>query len=241
MTDTRDIQARLAELGYEPGPIDGEWGQKTRDAVKQFQRARNLVADGIVGPITRQALWPDLVSSRIGTVPPPGMPRHLANAIAEIGVRETAGKDSTGRIIAYRILGHTTDDTRTEDGSRPWCGDFECAMLETAGIRSPRSGMARAIETDPNFVRLAGPALGAIVTMWRGARSSGLGHVYFYAGQTADGRNVAVGGNQNDAVTAAAYGTSRVVAYWWPRSLPLPAIGHVPAIIQPGATAGSEV
>jgi hypothetical protein len=95
--------------------------------------------------------------------------------------------------------------------------------------------------SDPNFIRLNGPALGAVVTMWRGTKSSGLGHVYFYAGQTADGRNVAVGGNQNDAVTAAAYGTDRVVGYWWPRSLPLPKTGHVPAIIRPGAVAGREV
>ena len=241
MSDIRAIQSRLAELGYAPGPIDGEWGSMTEAAVKQFQRARNLVADGIVGPLTRQALWPDLVSSLTASVPPPGMPRWLANAIAEIGVREKAGRDSEGRIIAYRILGKTTDDTSTEDGSRPWCADFVCAMLETAGVRSPRSGMARAIERDSRFVRLDGPALGAIVTMWRGSKSSGLGHVYIYAGRTDGGRNVAVGGNQNDAVTAAAYGTDRVVGYWWPRSAPLPKTGHVPAIIRPGAAAGREV
>lgn len=241
MSDIRAIQSRLSELGYDPGPIDGEWGELTEAAVKQFQRARNLVADGIVGPLTRQQLWPDRVSSLITSVPAPGMPRWLANALAEIGVREKAGRDSEGRIIAYRILGKTTDDTRTEDGSRPWCGDFVCAMLETAGVRSPRSGMARAIERDPNFIRLDGPALGAIVTMWRGSKASGLGHVYFYAGQTADGRNVGVGGNQDDQVSAAAYGTSRLVGYWWPKSHPLPKAGHVPAIIRPGAVAGREV
>lgn len=240
MTDFRAIQIRLAGLGYDPGPIDGEWGDRTKAAVEQFQRARGLVVDGIVGPLTRQALWPDLVATR-ATITPAVMVPWLKNAIAELGVKEKAGRDSNDRVIAYRILGHTTTDTRTDDSERPWCADFVCAMLETAGIRSPRSGMARAIEHDPNFVRLDGPALGAVVTMWRGSKSSGLGHVYFYAGQTADGRNVAVGGNQNDAVTAATYGTDRVVGYWWPKSHPLPKTGHLPAIIRAGATAGREV
>lgn len=237
----RDIQARLAELGFDPGPIDGDDGPQTKAGVAAFQRARGLVADGIVGPLTRQALWPDLVSERIASVPPPGMPRWLANAIAELGVKERAGRDSAARVVAYRILGHTTGDTRTDDGARPWCADFVCAMLETAGVRSPRSGMARAIEHDSNFVRLAGPALGAIVTMWRGSKSSGLGHVFFYGGRAANGLVVAIGGNQNDAVTAAEYGPSRFVAYWWPKSVPLPAIGHVPAVVRPGAVAGREV
>ncbi|WP_333822842.1 NlpC/P60 family protein [Pinisolibacter sp.] len=240
MSDIRAIQSRLAELGYDPGPIDGEDGDLTKAAVKQFQRARGLVADGIVGPLTRMQLWPNRVAE-LAPAAPAEIPPWLKNALAEIGVKEKAGRDSNGRIIAYRILGKTTDDTSTEDGSRPWCGDFVCAMLETAGVRSPRSGMARAIEHDPNFVRLDGPALGAIVTMWRGSKSSGLGHVYEYAGQTADGRNVGVGGNQNDEVSAAAYGTSRLVGYWWPKSVPLPKTGHVPAIIRPGATAGREV
>jgi peptidoglycan hydrolase-like protein with peptidoglycan-binding domain len=29
------VQERLAERGYDPGPVDGKWGPKTRQAVKQ--------------------------------------------------------------------------------------------------------------------------------------------------------------------------------------------------------------
>lgn len=36
--------------------VDGVFGQKTKDAVMQFQKANNLKADGIVGPITRGVL-----------------------------------------------------------------------------------------------------------------------------------------------------------------------------------------
>ncbi len=50
------VQIRLAELGYDPGPADGIKGQKTIEAIKQFQRDNGLVADGVVGNQTRTAL-----------------------------------------------------------------------------------------------------------------------------------------------------------------------------------------
>jgi len=35
--------------GLAPGAVDGEFGDKTRQVVKQFQREKNLKDDGIVG------------------------------------------------------------------------------------------------------------------------------------------------------------------------------------------------
>lgn len=58
MTTVLDIQRRLSSLGYNPGPLDGKDGSKTRDVVKQFQRARGLAADGIAGPKTLVLLFP---------------------------------------------------------------------------------------------------------------------------------------------------------------------------------------
>ena len=40
------VQGRLAELGYEPGPIDGLIGRKTRGAVRRFQEDAGLPANG---------------------------------------------------------------------------------------------------------------------------------------------------------------------------------------------------
>lgn len=54
--NTRDVQAALLSLGYDPGPVDGKAGAKTTAAVKQFQRENGLAADGKVGPITAAAL-----------------------------------------------------------------------------------------------------------------------------------------------------------------------------------------
>lgn len=38
--------------GYNPGMVDGIFGQLTEDAVKAYQSDHNLVADGIIGPKT---------------------------------------------------------------------------------------------------------------------------------------------------------------------------------------------
>jgi peptidoglycan hydrolase-like protein with peptidoglycan-binding domain/DNA invertase Pin-like site-specific DNA recombinase len=52
----RALQQRLHRLGYEPGPIDGLYGRLTEAAVKRFQHAGELSADGVVGPRTRRTL-----------------------------------------------------------------------------------------------------------------------------------------------------------------------------------------
>ncbi len=39
-------QANLARLGYEPGPIDGQYGPRTRGAIWQYQRDHGLSVDG---------------------------------------------------------------------------------------------------------------------------------------------------------------------------------------------------
>lgn len=46
------IQSLLVRIGYNPGAVDGIFGQQTQNAVRAFQRDNNLTPDGIVGPIT---------------------------------------------------------------------------------------------------------------------------------------------------------------------------------------------
>ena len=50
--DTTQIQKALAQAGYYQGTIDGVIGPKTRRAIRAFQEANGLKADGRCGPLT---------------------------------------------------------------------------------------------------------------------------------------------------------------------------------------------
>lgn len=50
------IQQRLKDLGYDPGSVDGIYGDKTVSAVKVFQSKSGLPQDGMVGPQTWAAM-----------------------------------------------------------------------------------------------------------------------------------------------------------------------------------------
>jgi LysM repeat protein len=54
--DVVDLQTRLRNMGFDPGPIDGIFGPTTHAAVIAFQRSRGLVPDGLVGVLTWTAL-----------------------------------------------------------------------------------------------------------------------------------------------------------------------------------------
>lgn len=49
-------QARLKDLGYDPGNVDGVDGAKTRAAVERFQRDSGLPVSGTLDPETREKL-----------------------------------------------------------------------------------------------------------------------------------------------------------------------------------------
>lgn len=51
-----ELQKKLADKGFSPGAIDGDFGDHTRGAVIAFQRSVGLDDDGIVGTDTRRAL-----------------------------------------------------------------------------------------------------------------------------------------------------------------------------------------
>ncbi len=54
--DVMNVQARLIQLGFDPGIADGYYGPLTCAAVMEFQRSQGIRLDGIVGPETRVAL-----------------------------------------------------------------------------------------------------------------------------------------------------------------------------------------
>lgn len=86
MTDSQgeavsELQAVLLLLGFYDGPITGQYQASTQEAVKQFQAAAGLTADGIVGPATWSRLFPAPPTEAI----PPGIAAQEGTAAAPAG------------------------------------------------------------------------------------------------------------------------------------------------------------
>src|SRR5262249_14473265 len=52
----RAVQQALNDRGYNAGPVDGQWGAATQDAVRRFQQVAGLPATGELTPSTLSAL-----------------------------------------------------------------------------------------------------------------------------------------------------------------------------------------
>lgn len=63
LPQVKELQDRLRAAGYDPGPSDGWYGQKTADAVRAYQQANNLRVDGDAGPQTLARLGISSLSS----------------------------------------------------------------------------------------------------------------------------------------------------------------------------------
>lgn len=114
----------------------------------------------------------------------------------------------------------------------PYCAIGVNAMLERTGFPGTRSAGARSFQWDggKNFIRLSGPALGAIAVFWRKSPKSGLGHVGFYVGETGDHIYV-LGFNQDDGINESPFPkqgrTMGLIGYYWPKGYPLPEEGAI--------------
>jgi hypothetical protein len=66
-TDTRAAQEALKTQGFDPGPVDGRMGPRTRAAISEYQRRENLPVTGTLDPATMAKL--NVRSSRADEVP----------------------------------------------------------------------------------------------------------------------------------------------------------------------------
>jgi len=46
------VQRALRDLGYEPGPVDGVVGPRTREALVKYQRSEKIAVTGRLDPET---------------------------------------------------------------------------------------------------------------------------------------------------------------------------------------------
>ena len=67
MTDTRAAQEALKTQGFDPGPVDGQMGPRTRTAISDYQRRENLPVTGMLDDATMAKL--NIRSTRASDVP----------------------------------------------------------------------------------------------------------------------------------------------------------------------------
>jgi len=92
--EVKELQQILTGQGYAVGPIDGIFGPRTQTAVQAFQRSKGLIPDGIVGPLTWEALHgkvplapaPLPGPSGIPVGPPPTFGGNILQTVALYGL-----------------------------------------------------------------------------------------------------------------------------------------------------------
>lgn len=152
----RYMQSRLRELGYDVGARDGVFGERTLEAVEQFQMAHSLEVDGIVGTMT----WSMLTA---GVQVPPDVNQRakrellkmvewtgahdgeefgveaVKHAIAYLGCKETPNGSNKGKEIASLVDGYNGHWGIRGDKGHPWCAmavSSWIGMAVNAGTRS---------------------------------------------------------------------------------------------------------
>ncbi|MCA3012444.1 MAG: peptidoglycan-binding protein [Myxococcaceae bacterium] len=89
-SQVRQLQDTLRRAGFDPGQTDGSFGRRTRAAVEQYQRARRLDVDGVVGPQTMGALVRD------------GFDRRSTGPSTDLAGGSTRAPEGTARIDTPR-------------------------------------------------------------------------------------------------------------------------------------------
>lgn len=157
-------------------------------------------------------------------------PLWVTNGLHDLGFHETGDNRGIEKFIGQAKCGSIGD---------PWCAIWANAKLEESGVRGTRSASSQSFRHNPDFVKLSGPALGALAVYWRNSPSSGLGHVGFYLGETKT-QVLTLGGNESDAVRKQFEPRAKLFGYWWPRSVPLPMIGAI-IVTSDGGDPGGKV
>ena len=125
-TLVREIQRALAGRGCGPLPLSGSFDAATTAAVRLFQarftdaHGTPLRVDGVVGPVTWAALFPDAEPAPAAPAPPLAA-AALDAARGEIGVREVPPGSNRGPKVDVYLRAVGLDPAA---GCYAWCAAF---------------------------------------------------------------------------------------------------------------------
>ncbi len=106
-TAVEKLQKNLTKLGYDTKGTDGIFGKDTENAVKRFQKAHKLTADGIVGEKTRKAINKALEGIKNPPAPKPpakGIQKILDNIKNDKSLGLSKEKKAALTMAAERLL-----------------------------------------------------------------------------------------------------------------------------------------
>ena len=98
--DVVALQQRLLDLGFKVGRIDGLFGERTEQGVREFQRNIGIPPDGTCGPATLKAL------ARLAPIVKGGQPNAMR---AEERIRR-AGPQLTGKVVVIDPAASRAED-----------------------------------------------------------------------------------------------------------------------------------
>lgn len=100
-SEVRKIQEKLKRWGYYSGSVDGIYGSGTESAVKKFQKANGLKADGIAGKATLNAMG---ISSSSSSSSSGGNNSNDLNLLSRVVYSEARGEPYVGQVAVAAIV-----------------------------------------------------------------------------------------------------------------------------------------
>lgn len=95
----KELQEKLNSLGCSCGNADGDFGAKTANAVREFQRKNGLTVDGIAGPKTLEAIDKKILSNSTKIKVTASLLNVRAGAGTNYKIVATIKKDSTHKLL----------------------------------------------------------------------------------------------------------------------------------------------
>jgi peptidoglycan hydrolase-like protein with peptidoglycan-binding domain len=186
-TSVLTLQQRLRDAGFNPGPLDGEFGPLTRRAVVAFQRSRGLDVDGIAGPMTAGALGvsgfdaprPRLDRTRPAITPPTGMGSGTTREF----LWHALGQEGKAYIFGAEVRASDNDPQAFD------CSELVEWAARRAGVTVPDGSINQINAARPMSVEQALRTPGALLF-----RSGDPNHIAISLG---DGRTIEARGRQH--------------------------------------------